>query len=135
MSTNRGTKQQKTAVVYARARASSRKQAQAIQAQLRACREWAKKNGYTVAKEYVDRGKSTFHSLEKREALKELLNETVNKQRTFSLVIVHGFDRLFRNVVELAIFRTILEREHVQLISATDCWLRYYRRPVLVRSA
>jgi site-specific DNA recombinase len=120
MRKNSTTKQQQTAVIYARARASSRKQAQAIQAQLRACREWAKKNGYTVAKEYVDRGKSTIHSLEKREALKELLNDTVNKQRSFNLVIVHGFDRLFRDIPKLEMFRAILGRQHVELISVTD---------------
>src|SRR5262249_55054966 len=128
MSTNRGTKQQKTAVVYARARASSRKQAQAIQAQLRACREWAKKNGYAVAKEYVDRGQSTIHSLEKRKALKELLNDTVNKQRSFNLVIVHGFDRLFRDISKLEMFRAILGRQQVELISVTDAMVGYYEK-------
>ena len=128
MRTNRTTKQQKTAVVYARARASSRKQAQAIQAQLRACREWAKKNGYTVAKEYVDRGKSTIHSLQKRKALKELLNDTVKKQRSFDLVIVYGFDRLFRNLLELETFRAILGREHVELISVTGAMEVLYEK-------
>jgi site-specific DNA recombinase len=129
MRTNRTTKQQQTAVIYARARGESLdEENQAIQVQLRACREWAEKNRYTVAKEYVDRGKSTFHILEKREALKELLNDTVNEQWSFNLVIVHGFDRLFRNVVELEAFRAILGREHVKLISVTDDMLWYYGR-------
>jgi site-specific DNA recombinase len=128
MSTNTVTKQGRTAVIYARARASSREQARVIQAQLRACRDWAEKHGYTVAKEYVDRGKSTFQSLEKRKALKALLADTVNKRRSFDVIIYYSPDRLFRDLFEFEIFRARLEQEHVKLICVTDGWLRQYER-------
>jgi DNA invertase Pin-like site-specific DNA recombinase len=48
--------------------------------------------------------------LEKREALKELLADTVNKQRAFHLIIVHKLDRLFRDTLESSTVRVILKR-------------------------
>ena len=79
MSTNTATKQQQTAVIYARVSSEEQVQGYSIQAQLRACREWAAQHGYTVTKEYLEEGQSAFRNLEKREALKELLADTVSK--------------------------------------------------------
>jgi site-specific DNA recombinase len=112
--------QQQTAVIYGRVSSEEQVQGYSIQAQLRACREWAEKHGYTVAKEYLDEGYSAFRKLEKREALKELLTEAVSKQRAFQLVIVHKLDRLFRNTLESSTTRAILKREKVRLISVTE---------------
>ena len=120
MSTNTVTNQQQTAVIYARVSSEEQVQGYSIQAQLRACREWAEKNGNTVAKEYLDEGHSAFRRLEKREALKELLAETVNKQRAFNLIIVHKLDRLFRDTLESSTARAIFKREQVRLVSVTE---------------
>src|SRR5258705_12385048 len=95
MSTNIVTNPQQTAVIYARVSSEEQVQGYSIQAQLRACREWAEKNGYAIAKEYLEEGQSAFRNLEKREALKELLADTVTKQRSFDLIVVHKLDRLF----------------------------------------
>jgi len=95
-------------------------QGYSIQAQLRAGREWAEKNGYTVAKEYLEEGQSAFRNLEKREQLKELLADTVNKQRGFNLIIVHKLDRLFRDTLESSTARAIFKREKVRLVSVTE---------------
>ena len=65
--------QPQVAAIYARVSSEEQVQGYSIQAQLRACREWAEKHGYTVAKEYLEQGQSAFRNLEKREALKELL--------------------------------------------------------------
>jgi DNA invertase Pin-like site-specific DNA recombinase len=64
MSTN--AKQQQTAVVYARVSSEEQVQGYSIQAQLRACREWAAKNGFKVVKEYLDEGYSASRHLDKR---------------------------------------------------------------------
>ena len=50
MSANTAKQQQQTAVVYARVSSEEQVQGYSIQAQLRACREWAKKHGYIVTK-------------------------------------------------------------------------------------
>src|SRR5262245_40938769 len=120
MSTNITAKQQKNDVVYARASSEEQVQGYSIQAQLRACREWAEKNGYSIAKEYLEEGHSAFRDLEKREAMKELLADTVSKQRSFQVIIVHKLDRLFRDSLESSTARAILKRERVRLVSVTE---------------
>jgi site-specific DNA recombinase len=112
-------KPQRTAVVYARV-SSEQVQGYSIQAQLQACRDWAAKNGYAVAKEYLEEGHSAFRNLEKREALKELLADAVSKQRSFDLIIVHKLDRLFRDTLESSTARAILKKEKVRLFSVTE---------------
>ena len=112
--------QQHSAAIYARVSSEEQVQGYSIQAQLRACREWAEKNGYAVAQEYIEEGQSAFRNLEKREVLKELLADTVNKQRAVQIIIVHKLDRLFRDTVESSTARAILKREKVRLISVTE---------------
>src|SRR5215510_1932179 len=120
MSTNTATKHQQTAVIYARVSSEEQVQGYSIQAQLRACREWAEKNSYTIAKEYLEEGHSAFRNLDNREAMKELLADTVSKQRGFQVIIVHKLDRLFRDTLESSTTRAILKREKVRLISVTE---------------
>ena len=50
MSTNIVTNPQQTAVIYARVSSEEQVQGYSIQAQLRACREWAEKHGYMIAR-------------------------------------------------------------------------------------
>ena len=73
MSTNTVTNQQQTAVIYARVSSEEQVQGYSIQAQLRACREWAEKHGYKVARQFLDEGYSASRNLEKRESFKEML--------------------------------------------------------------
>jgi site-specific DNA recombinase len=129
MRTKRTTKQQKTAVIYARARAASPdEENQAIQAQLSECREWAEKRGYSVAKAYIDQGKGAYRNLEQREGLKELVADALRKPQSFDTVIYYSPDRLFRDILEFETFRARLEREHVKLICVTDPMARLYER-------
>jgi site-specific DNA recombinase len=129
MRTKRITKQQKTAVIYARARgASLDEKNQAIQAQLRECREWAETRGYTIAKAYIDQGKGAYRNLEEREGLKELLADALRKSQSFDTVIYYSPDRLFRDLWEFEMFRARLEQEHVKLICVTDPMARLYER-------
>ena len=129
MRINKTTKQQQTVVIYARARGESLdEENQAIQAQLRACREWAEKNGYSVAKAYIDQGKGAYRNLEEREGLKELVADALSKQRPFDVIIYYSPSQLFRDLFEFETFRVRLERQHVQLICVTDGWLRQYKR-------
>ena len=109
-----------TAVIYARVSSEEQVQGYSIQAQLRACREWAETHGYKVAKEYLEEGQSAFRNLEKREALKELLADTVRKGRSFDLIIVHKLDRLFRDSLESSTTKAILKRERIRLVSVTE---------------
>jgi site-specific DNA recombinase len=119
MRTSTATQQQQTAVIYARVSSEEQAQGYSIQAQLRACREWAEKHEYTISKEYLEEGHSAFRNLDKREALKDLLTDTVSKQRAF-VIIVHKLDRLFRDSLESTTTRAVLKRERVRLVSVTE---------------
>jgi site-specific DNA recombinase len=117
---NTAKQEQKAVAIYARVSSEEQVQGYSIQAQLRACREWAEKHGYMIAKEYLEEGQSAFRKLEKREAMKELLGDVVSKQRAFNLIIVHKLDRLFRDTLESATTRAIFKREQVRLVSVTE---------------
>src|SRR4029450_11973607 len=88
------------AVIYARAQTSA-----GAEGQLRAYRVWAEKHGYTVAKEYFDKGKSASRTLEWREGLTQLIGDAISKQPSFNFIIVYDFDRLFRTAFDYFILK------------------------------
>jgi site-specific DNA recombinase len=120
MSTNTAHKQQQTAVVYARVSSEEQVQGYSIQAQLRACREWAGKHGYKVAKEYLDEGYSASRNLDKRESFKEMLGDAASKSHPFDTIIVHKLDRFSRDSLESFTSKAILKRHKVRLISVQE---------------
>jgi len=111
---------EQTAVIYGRVSSEDQVQGFSLQAQLRACREWAEKNGFKVLRQYVEEGHSAFRNLDKREAFKELLSDAASKEHSFGVIIVHKLDRLFRDSLESSTTRAILKREHVRLVSVTE---------------
>src|SRR5688572_27909008 len=100
MTVNTTTLHRQGAVIYARVSSEEQVQGYSIQAQLRACRAWAEKQGYGVAKEYVDEGYSASRHLDRREAFKDMVAEAVSKTRSFDIVIVHKLDRFSRDSAE-----------------------------------
>jgi len=112
--------QQKTAVIYARVSSEEQVQGYSIQAQLRACREWAEKHGYTVAKEFLDEGYSASRNLDKRESFKEMLGDSASKSHLFDIIIVHKLDRFSRDSLESFTSKAILKRHKVRLISVQE---------------
>lgn len=91
-----------------------------MQAQLRACRALAEREGWEVVREYVDEARSAFRDPEKREAFQQLLKDAAAKDRPFDLVVVHTLDRFSRNTAELITTRDLLLRHGVTLRSATE---------------
>jgi site-specific DNA recombinase len=110
----------KVAAIYGRVSSEDQVQGYSLDAQLKACRAWAAKNGYTIFREYVEEGHSAFRNLDKREAFKELLADAASKEHPFDLIIAHKLDRLFRDSLESSTTRAILNREHVRLVSVTE---------------
>jgi DNA invertase Pin-like site-specific DNA recombinase len=111
---------QKAAVIYGRVSSQDQVLGYSLEAQLKACRQWAEKNGHKVNREYVEEGHSAFRNLDKREAFKELLCDAALKQHPFDLIIVHKLDRLFRDSLESSTTRAILKQKHVRLVSVTE---------------
>ena len=120
MNMNPATQQQPSAVIYARVSSEEQVQGYSIQAQLRACRDWAAKHGYKVAKEYLDEGYSASRHLEKRESFKEMLGDAALKSHPFDIIIIHKLDRFSRDSLESFTSKAILKRHKVRLISVQE---------------
>jgi hypothetical protein len=77
---------EQTAVIYGRISSEDQMQGFSLQAQLRACREWAEKNAFKIVREYVEEGHSAFRNLDKREAFRELLSDAASKEHPFDII-------------------------------------------------
>src|SRR5262245_42269645 len=120
MTTSKAKQNRETAAIYGRVSSQDQILGYSLEAQLKACRQWAEKNGYKVAREYVEEGHSAFRNLDKREAFKELLSDAASTEHPFALIIVHKLDSPFRDSLESSTTRAILKREHVRLVSVTE---------------
>ena len=103
------------AVIYARFSSYSQ-QEQSIDGQLRACREYALRNGYDIVKEYCDRAKSGTNS--NRPAFKQMLRDS--ETGSFDAVLVYQYDRFARNRRESINNEFLLEANGVKLISINE---------------
>ena len=121
MSTNTAKQTPETAaVIYARVSSEEQVQGYSIQAQLRACREWAEKHDYKVAREFLDEGYSASRNLDKRESFKEMLGDAASKTHPFDVIIVHKLDRFSRDSLESFTSKAILKKHRVRLISVQE---------------
>jgi site-specific DNA recombinase len=107
-------------VIYGRVSTEEQTQGYSIQAQLRACREWASKNDYKIVKEYLDEGLSASKNLEKRESFKAMIASVTSNDRPFDAVIVHKLDRFSRDSLESLTARALFKRHQIRLISVLE---------------
>ena len=104
-------------LVYARL--STEKLAQKdllIPAQIKAMRDFAKKQGLEIVGEYVDEGISA--KTINRPQFKSLLERC--KKSKISVVLVHKIDRLARNLVDHATIKALLKQRGIRLISVIE---------------
>lgn len=80
------------AAIYARFSSDNQRE-ESIVAQLRACREYCKRKGYTIIKEYTDEA-FTARS-DDRPAYQEMFKDA--KQKNFGVIVFHKIDRNARN--------------------------------------
>lgn len=104
------------AVIYARYSTENQKE-QSIEAQKRACKEYAEKNALEIVGEYIDRAKSGTNT-EKRNALQKMLEDS--KSGKFSKVIVFSLDRFSRNLRDYLNSVHELNENGVSLRSVTE---------------
>lgn len=103
------------AVIYARY-SSDNQSEESIQAQLRACNEYAERNRINIVHEYIDRAQSARS--DKRTNFQNMITDS--KKRTFEAVIVHKLDRFSRDRYDHAIYRKKLRDNGVKLISVLE---------------
>lgn len=102
-------------VIYARY-SSDKQTEQSIEGQLRVCHEYAKKNGYSVINEYIDRAMTGRN--DDRPDFQRMIEDS--KKKNFEAVLVYQLDRFARNREDSAMNKHKLKKNGVKVISARE---------------
>lgn len=98
------------AVIYARYSSHNQRE-ESIEGQLRKCREFADKNGFTVIEEYCDRAISG--KTDERYEFQRMLKDS--EKGHFQAIIMYTLDRFARNRYDSATYKARLKKNGVKL--------------------
>ena len=102
-------------VIYARY-SSDNQTENSIEGQLRECKDFAEKNGFTVVSTYIDRAYSA--KTDARPQFQKMIKDSA--KRLFDVIIVWKLDRFARNRYDSAHYKSILRKNKVKVVSATE---------------
>ena len=106
-------------VLYARVSSEAQDVSLSISAQLKALREYAERNGHVIVREFVDEAE-TGRSITKRPAFREMIALANSREKPFSAVLIWKFSRFARNRADSIVYKTLLRKHDVQVISITE---------------
>ena len=104
--------------LYARVSSDRQDVDLSVAAQLRALREYAQKNGYTVAREYVDEAESG--RVADRPQFRRMLEEATRPEAPFQDILVWKFSRFTRKREHAVAFKSMLRRRGIRVVSITE---------------
>lgn len=103
------------AVIYARYSSDNQRE-ESIEGQLRECKAFAEANDMMIVDTYIDRALSA--KTDNRPDFQRMIKESANG--LFDIVIVWKLDRFARNRYDSAHYKSILQKNGVRVISATE---------------
>ena len=106
------------AALYARVSSDRQDVDLSVSAQLRALKEYAKANGYSVAREYVDEAESG--RVADRPQFREMIEEGSQPKAPFQIILVWKFSRFTRKREHAVAFKSMLRRKGVRVVSITE---------------
>ena len=106
------------AALYARVSSDRQDVDLSIAAQLRALRDYAERNGYLVAREYVDEAESG--RIADRPQFTRMLDEASKPEAPFKEILVWKFSRFTRKREHAVAFKSMLRRRGVRVVSITE---------------
>ena len=106
------------AALYARVSSERQDVDLSVAAQLRALREYAQKNGYTVAREYIDEAESG--RVADRPQFRRMLEEATRSDAPFQDILVWKFSRFTRKREHAVAFKSMLRRRGIRVVSITE---------------
>ena len=106
------------AALYARVSSERQDVDLSVAAQLRALRNYAEKNGYTVAREYVDEAESG--RIADRPEFRKMIDEASRPTAPFQEILVWKFSRFTRKREHAVAFKSMLRRKGVRVVSITE---------------
>ncbi len=107
----------KTAI-YARVSSEKQDVDLSISAQLKALREYAERNNHYVIREFVDEAESGKTT--NRPAFREMIAQARRPAKPFEFILVWKYSRFARNREDSIVFKTMLRKAGVQVISITE---------------
>ena len=106
------------AALYARVSSDRQDVDLSVAAQLRALRDYAEKNGYLVAREYVDEAESG--RIADRPQFQKMLDEAGKPEAPFKEILVWKFSRFTRKREHAVAFKSMLRRRGIRVVSITE---------------
>ncbi len=106
------------AALYARVSSDRQDVDLSVSAQLRALRDYAERNGYIVAREYVDEAESG--RVADRPEFRKMLDEAGRTNAPFNEILVWKFSRFTRKREHAVAFKSMLRRRGIRVVSITE---------------
>ena len=106
------------AALYARVSSERQDVDLSVSAQLRALRDYADKNGYLVAREYIDEAESG--RIADRPQFRKMLDEAARPESPFQEILVWKFSRFTRKREHAVAFKSMLRRKGIRVVSITE---------------
>ena len=103
------------AVIYARYSSDNQRE-ESIEGQIRECTAFAEKNGISILRHYIDRAYSA--KTDNRPEFQNMIKDSGKK--LFDMVIVWKLDRFARNRYDSARYKSLLKKNGVKVVSATE---------------
>ena len=107
-----------SAALYARVSSDRQDVDLSVSAQLRALRDYAEKNGYLVAREYIDEAESG--RIADRPQFQKMLDEASKPEAPFKEILVWKFSRFTRKREHAVAFKSMLRRRGIRVVSITE---------------
>ena len=106
------------AALYARVSSDRQDVDLSVAAQLRALRDFAERNGYMVAREYIDEAESG--RVADRPQFTKMLDEAAQPNAPFQEILVWKFSRFTRKREHAVAFKSMLRRRGIRVTSITE---------------
>ena len=106
------------AALYARVSSDRQDVDLSVSAQLRALRDYAKSNGYSVAREYIDEAESG--RVADRPQFREMIEQGSQPKAPFQVILVWKFSRFTRKREHAVAFKSMLRRKGIRVVSITE---------------
>ena len=106
------------AALYARVSSDRQDVDLSVAAQMRALRDYAKANGYSVAREYVDEAESG--RIADRPQFRKMIDEGGKATAPFQVILVWKFSRFTRKREHAVAFKSMLRRKGIRVVSITE---------------
>jgi site-specific DNA recombinase len=108
----------KKAAIYARVSSDKQDVDLSISAQLKALREYARSNGYTVVREFVDEAETGRTTA--RPAFREMISLARHPQKPFDVILVWKYSRFARSREDSIVHKAMLRKSGVQVTSINE---------------